>query len=153
LGNTFGQFPVWWRQANFKPPSSNGDGPFQYAYPGFAGFFDYIQKNPPYDDYFNKHMGGYHQGRPSWMDDGFYPVQQRLVDGFDTSDINAVLLVDIGGNVGHDIDEFRRKHPDAPGRLVLQDLPIVIDQIKDLEAMVEPMAYDFLNEQPIKGEI
>jgi hypothetical protein len=63
------------------------------------------------------------------------------------------MLVDIGGNVGHDLEEFGRKHPEAPGRLVLQDLPVIIGQIKKLDDRVERMEYDFYTEQPVKGKM
>lgn len=46
----------------------------------------------------------------------------------------------------------RLKHPDASGRLVLQDLPPVIDSIENLHHDVERMKYDFHTEQPIKGQ-
>jgi hypothetical protein len=45
----------------------------------------------------------------------------------------------------------RRKYNDAPGRLVLQDLPVVIDAIKDLDPKIERMNHDFHTEQPVKG--
>jgi hypothetical protein len=93
-------------------------------------------------------MGGYRQGRPS-----FYPIQENLIAGFDNSSNEATLLVDIGGSLGHDCKEFLSKIPDAPGRIVLQDSPIVIGQITDLDAKVERMPYDFYEEQPIKGNI
>lgn len=95
-------------------------------------------------------MGGYHQGRPSWMDANFYPVQEKLVDGLSTAE-DAALIVDIGGSVGHDLEEFYKKHRDIPGRLILQDLPIVIGQIVKLDDRIERMEYDFYTEQPVKG--
>ncbi|KAF4980247.1 hypothetical protein FZEAL_3706 [Fusarium zealandicum] len=64
---------------------------------------------------------------------------------------NATLLVDIGGSFGHDISEFQRKFSDSPGRLILQDLPVVIDQVTKLDDRIERMKYDFYTEQPIKG--
>ena len=68
--------------------------------------FEYLNKHSPLGEQFDHHMSGYRQGRPSWMDHGFYPVQKNLVEGLDTSD-DAVLLVDVGGGHGHDIQEFR----------------------------------------------
>lgn len=100
---------------------------------------------------FNNHMTAYHEGRPSWMDADFYPVQQELVEGA-CIDAEAVLMVDVGGGLGHDLVEFHRKHPKAPGRLVVQDLPSVIGTIQEIDKAVEPMGHDFFNEQPIKGE-
>lgn len=93
-------------------------------------------------------MGGYHQGRPSWMDPGFYPVQENLVEGFNTE---TAMLVDVGGSIGHDLEELYLKHPSLPGKLILQDLPIVIGQIQTLDPRIEPMPYDFYQDQPIKG--
>lgn len=79
------------------------------------------------------------------MDPDFYPVQELLVKGART-DEDAVLLVDVGGSLGHDIEEFHRKHPTALGRLVLQDLPAVIGQIERIDPAIEPTAYDFFTE-------
>jgi hypothetical protein len=121
------------------------------AYNTELNFFEHLQ-NVGVGESFNSMMGGYHQGRASWMDANFYPVQERLVDGFDKDNKEAAMLVDIGGNMGHDLEEFGRKHPEVPGRLVLQDLPVIIGQIKKLDKRVEPMEYDFYTEQPVKGE-
>jgi hypothetical protein len=61
-----------------------------------------------------------------------------------------VLLVDVGGNQGHDLVRFRKKHPQAPGRLILQDLPAVVAGHTDEN--IEGMAYSFLDPQPVKGQ-
>lgn len=80
-----------------------------------------------------------------------FPVQERLIKGAKT-DPAAVFLVDIGGSVGHDLAEFVRKHPDTSGRLVLQDLSVVLGQIVFLDERIERTSYDFYTEQPLKGE-
>jgi hypothetical protein len=119
--------------------------------------FEWLQANPPGGVYFNHHMGGYSHGRPSWMDDGFYPVRERLLDGYTTGGDDggdgkgAALLVDIGGSVGHDLEEFYKKFPEVEGRLVLQDLEPVINQIEALDDRIERMVYDFHTPQPVKG--
>jgi hypothetical protein len=110
-----------------------------------------MQAHPPTGPQFNHHMGGYRQGRPFWCDEGFFPVQERLVKGIKT-DADSVLIADIGGSIGHDLTEFATKHPSAPGRLILQDLPAVLGQIASLDGRVERMEYDFFTEQPVKGE-
>lgn len=84
------------------------------------------------------------------MDPGFYPVQERLVDGVTIGE-DDVLLVDLGGSFGHDLSDFRRKWPGLPGRLVLQDLPEVVVSVKDLHPTIEVTAHDFFTEQPVKG--
>lgn len=86
------------------------------------------------------------------MDPNFFPVQERLVKGAKSED-DAVFIVDIGGSIGHDLAEFGRKHPDTPGRLVLQDLPVVLGQIASLDDKIERMPYDFYTEQPLLGKV
>lgn len=70
---------------------------------------------------FNNYMSGYRQGKRSWMDEDFYPLKESL--GYDTQshDKIDVFLVDVGGGLGHDIEELKAKHPGIRGRLVLQD--------------------------------
>lgn len=84
------------------------------------------------------------------MDVGLYDVP-----GLINVDIVAqdALLVDMGGSVGHDLSEFRRKWPQASGRLVLQDLAEVLAQAKtmSLHPSIELMEHDFFTEQPVKG--
>lgn len=64
------------------------------------------------------------------------------------------LVVDIGGGKGHDSLRFARLHPEIPdGSVVVQDLPHVLDAARtfDGQKKVVPMAYDYLDPQPIKG--
>lgn len=67
-------------------------------------------------------------------------------------DSGEVLMVDVGGNAGHDILGFHRTHPKQPGRLILQDLPGQI-QLLDAQALapIELMCHDFFTPQPVKG--
>jgi hypothetical protein len=84
------------------------------------------------------------------VDPGFFPVKERLVDGANSHE-GATFLVDIGGSLGHDLEEFNRKHPKVPGRLILQELQSVLLQINSLDERIERIAYDFYTENPIKG--
>ncbi len=118
-----------------------------HAYHTDKDMFGYLQSIDHGQD-FNYHMTGYRQGRPAWMT--FYPVQERLVAGADAQP-QAPFLVDIGGNLGHDLVEFHRHYPNTPGRLILQDLPTVLSQITKLDTAITPMSYDFLTVQPVKG--
>ncbi|MBE3048194.1 hypothetical protein IMZ48_37955 [Candidatus Bathyarchaeota archaeon] len=147
--NSFFKFPEFAIKTNYKTPVNPTDGSLQHAYSTEHNFFEHLETHQPYGAQFNQHMGGYRQGRPSWMDKGFYPVQERLINGFDAA--SPALLVDIGGGLGHDLDEFRRKNLEAPGKLVLQDLGPVLGQITDLDSKIERMEYNFYDEQPVKG--
>jgi hypothetical protein len=69
-----------------------------------------------------------------------------LVEGYDKS--SPVLLVDIGGGVGHQSRELRSCYPCLEGDIVVQDLRVS----KELElAGVRGMEYDFFTPQPIKS--
>jgi hypothetical protein len=102
------------------------------------------------------------------MHPAIYPVEDRLFSGAQGS-TDAILIVDVAGGLGHDIQEFKKFYPHHPGvsypdqfryytltnstskKLVLQDLPVVIQDVKDIDPSIQLMAHDFLTEQPIKG--
>lgn len=82
------------------------------------------------------------------MDEGFYPVSERL-GGVGEAE---VLLVDVGGATGHDLAEFRAKWPTMPGRLILQDEVEAISSIQEGERPgIECTVHDFFFSQPVKG--
>lgn len=61
------------------------------------------------------------------------------------------LLVDIGGNLGHDLIAFKQKHPAIPCKIILQDPPSVIDNVKDLPPGIEAVTHDVFASQPFKS--
>ena len=85
--------------------------------------------------------------RANWLD--FYPLNQ-LAYGFSKAE-DAVLLVDVGGGRGHEIQEINTRYPALPGRMILQDLQGTIGQVRP-EPGMEVMAHDFFTPQPIRGE-
>ena len=81
------------------------------------------------------------------MDVRFYPVAERL-SGIPKDE---VLLVDVGGGLGHDLRAFKAKYPQVPGRLILQDLKEAIMQMPQSHPELETQVHDFFNPQPVKG--
>lgn len=144
------KLPGFFRSTGYRNPDEATAGPFQFAYGTSQHWFQWVSDRPAICQQFNHHMSAYHQGRPSWMDRDFYPVENGLLN-FVKPGPNAVLLVDIGGGLGHDLQEFHQKHPSAPGRLIVQDKADVIQQVPNEPGKVEFMAHDFFTEQPIKG--
>ena len=57
----------------------------------------------------------------SWLD--IFP-HERLVA--DSGNHESAIVVDVGGNVGRDLERFRAAHPELASRLVLQDRPEVV---------------------------
>lgn len=85
------------------------------------------------------------------------PSQCQNGNGYSNGHVNGngndndVLLVDIGGNRGHTLANFLSRWPNTAGRLIPQDLQIVLDDIKDLNPSIEAMVHDLFTEQPVKG--
>ncbi|PWY79169.1 o-methyltransferase [Aspergillus heteromorphus CBS 117.55] len=143
--------PAALKKTNYANPHNSTSCGFQLGFQTPLHFFDFLKENPVHAVQFNNHMTAYHQGRPSWMDIGFYPVLSLVADtGINERD---ALLVDMGGSMGHDLSEFRRKWPQVPGRLVLQDLPDVVQQARGmgLDARIEVMVHDFFEVQVVRG--
>lgn len=114
-------------------------------------YFGQVRSDPHIDQMLDNWVEGDQQGRRSWVNADFYNIHGDLIDGFDASIKGGVFLVDIGGSNGRNIEELRFAFPKVPGRLVLQDIPSVIDRLRDLPDYVETMRYDFFTEQPVKG--
>ncbi|KAI9925332.1 hypothetical protein ASPWEDRAFT_62821 [Aspergillus wentii DTO 134E9] len=139
--------PAHLHDNNYINPTSYTDSAHERGYNTSLTFWEALKRDPLIAKQFSNHMAMYGVGRPSWMDVGFYPVQ-RLLDGVKHDD---TLLVDVGGSIGHDILEFQRKWPNAPGRLVLQDLDAVLSKIDSIHPRIEVMPHDFFTPQPVKG--
>ena len=108
--------------------------------------FEWIKTKPRLQSAFNTVMGisRLRKGE-DWFE--YYPFLEKLQAESDAD----VVLVDIGGGLGHGLVTLREKFPTLGGRLILQDLPIVIDDVKDLPVGCEAMAHDFFMPQPVKG--
>ncbi|KAI0019172.1 putative O-methyltransferase [Xylariomycetidae sp. FL0641] len=139
--------PEHFRKMKYADPSASPNAPFQTAHQTDLHFFAFLDKNPAFLEAFNGYMSAYRAGKPFWADPRFFPIAD-LTEGFEAS-VSDVLLVDVGGGLGHDILELRKKHPSLPGRAILQDRPEVISAVA-AEAAFEPMAHDFFTPQPVK---
>ncbi|PWY70297.1 o-methyltransferase [Aspergillus sclerotioniger CBS 115572] len=144
--------PEFLRKTQYQNPTNGLVCPFQQGFRTEFSFFDFLSRDSTLSAQFNNLMSVYHQGRASWMDQGFYPVERLLTPTPITSTPDSnILLVDVGGGKGHDLNEFRIKWPAATGRLILQDQPAVLAEATGLHESIERMPHDFFTEQPCKG--
>ena len=130
------------------PKDHTQKSPLQYAC-GMT-LWQLFDKYPGRRKCFDDYMAVRRAGLATWYET--FPMAERLCGGA-KKDADAVLLVDVGGNWGHELAAFHQAHPDVPGRLVLQDLPGMIDKVKKENPPkdVECLAYDLFTSQPIKG--
>lgn len=106
--------------------------------------FRFYQENRIEGESFNQVMGGVMATQASWLD--IFPHDTLLA----AANAEGPLLVDVGGSIGHDIERFRKAHPETASRLFLEDLPAVV-KLSQVPDPVNKIEYDFFTPQPIKG--
>ena len=120
---------------------------FEYAH-GTKSIFGLLEKNAEQKQSFDDYMRSRRLvDAPQWFD--IYPAATKFENAH--KDADAILLVDIGGGPGQELERFKQNNPDIPGRCVLQDLPITLKRIDKLVDGVEAMEYDFFTPQPLTG--
>lgn len=62
-----------------------------------------------------------------------------------------ILIIDIGGGYGQLLEALRKARPDLNGRMIVQDLPNVIESSQFVEG-IEGMAHDYFAPQPVQGQ-
>ena len=136
--------PEYLAQTSYANPSDPENGIFQYTKDSKGNLFDYYNYHREEGKSFNHVMGGVMAQQASWL--SIYP-HETLVN---TAVKGSTILVDVGGNIGHDLERFRILHPDVADRLVLQDRPDVIALSKCPDP-VKKMPHDFFTPQPVRG--
>ena len=148
-GPSFHALPKYLKSTKYRDPTELTNGPFQFAHQTNLPFFAWLDQNPPYLSIFNSYMSAYRAGKPIWCDTGFYPVTEHLIDGFDVNQSN-VILVDVGGGLGHDLKELKTRYPSLPGQLILQDREEVISTLDPSSTTFQASAHDFFTPQPVQ---
>lgn len=142
---TLSKLPEYLQAHQYANPQEYTTSPMKWAVG--QSQFEWLASHKDQQTLFNSYMASRRQGRPMWFDT--YPVGRLL--GHDVPYEDSVFLVDVGGNQGHDLSQFRLKHSHLPGRLILQDLPDVVAGVSSRDSGVEVMGYSFLDPQPVQG--
>lgn len=116
--------------------------------------WELFQAEPEHLANFSAYLSGRREDMVGyWFD--IWHAKERITKIMETSpDSKRALVVDVGGNVGYDLQAFRKRFPELKGRLVLQDLP---DNIRNAKTLlegdeIEAMEYDFFTPQSVKGQ-
>ncbi len=141
--------PEFLGMTKYKNPTEGRNGIFQHAHNTQFHFFEWTHEEPKRLNTFNTFMGGHRRLRTAWFES--FPIDDILFHGPEVHKDDA-LLVDIAGGEGYDLETFRRRVPHAQGRLILQEVPEVIDGLTDLHQDITSMKYDFFTPQPVKGK-
>jgi hypothetical protein len=145
--HTAAAFTYYFEANGYKNPSDAFDGPHQFAKNTKQHVFEWMGERPKIQNAFNKVMGMSIREKVDFYQ--MYPVAERL----QVSSPEEVMIVDVGGGLGHELAGFRKSNPDLQGKVILEDLPNVIDEAKKkgLADGVEAIGHDFFEPQPVKG--
>ncbi|OOF94199.1 hypothetical protein ASPCADRAFT_51459 [Aspergillus carbonarius ITEM 5010] len=135
--------PTYLHQTSYANPISPTTGIFQSTKNYQGDLFQYYAAHPREGASFNHVMGAVMANQASWLD--IIPPTHFLTD----SDPTLPLIVDVGGNIEHDLEKFRAAYPHTAERLYLQDLEPVVKASKCPDPVVK-MVHDFFEEQPVK---
>lgn len=141
----FCHMPAFQAKIGYKDPVALSDCCWFNAKNIKLPHFESLNENPKDLEMFANHMAGSAEGRSNWLN--LYPID-KILSG---ADADGALVVDIGGSRSHDVEQFRVRAPQEPGRLIIQDLPLVIEEAKrTAHKSVRLMAHDFTQPQPIR---
>ena len=145
----FAQLPQYMRETHFHQFASQPHEKSPFAYTHGVEFWDFLDKDPIRRKDFDNYMAAKRQSEVPWYT--VFTEVGSLAKSLEGGE-DAVLIVDIGGGMGPGMRSLAKAHPELLGRLILQDLEVVIDHVrKDPPQGVELMPHDFFTPQPIKG--
>ncbi|KZL80419.1 s-adenosyl-l-methionine-dependent methyltransferase [Colletotrichum incanum] len=142
----FSKMPRHLAQTKYRNPVDPADGIFQYAKDCRGmDMFHFYQENKVEGESFNQVMGGVMATQAGWLE--IFPHDKLLT----SVKKDGPLLVDVGGSIGHDMERFRKAHPETASRLYLEDLPEVV-KLSKCPDPVNKIGHDFFTPQPIKAD-
>ena len=147
VGPIFQALPDYLAETKYNNITDNGKTVIQKAYNMDLPAFVWLPSQPKRFDYFRQAMAVQRGGTPIWL--SVFPVEKEI-SGWSANPDKA-LLVDVGGGSGQQCLAFKVYYPKLPGRLILQDLPQILENVPPIES-VEMMARNFFEPQAIKGK-
>lgn len=152
----FNKLPKYLASIGYKNPDDPKNCNFQFTYNG-ASPWEVFSATPELNKSFNQGMESHSRfNLHSWT--SIYPTETIVEAAKEKAAQNGttegVLVVDVGGNKGYDLEKFRATNPQAcqSGSLVLQDLPDVLKDVPEgLHDAIKVVPYDFFTEQETKG--
>ena len=144
IGPVFQALPDFLAKTNYQDILDDTNTPTQVAYKTSLPGMLWVQEQPQAAAYFNDYIAFHRKQQLTCWD--VYPVMTETHG----RDPKAVVLVDVGGSLGHQCAEFKHRFPQVPGRVVSQDLQGPISTAMSIPG-VENMVHDMFTPQPIKG--
>lgn len=154
--------PAFLASTAYVNPSDPGHGNFHFNFGDTADPWHVLVADPEVSKDFNQSMESHSRfNLQSWT--SIYPTEtiiqaakERKAEGSGVAgeeEGQQVLVVDVGGNKGYDLEKFRSAHPKdcPPASLILQDLPVVLRVTPELHPAIKSVEYDFFTAQTVRG--
>lgn len=147
--------PDYLASIDYRNPNDRHNSLFGFAYQTDLNMYDWLQAHPEQMEIFND----FQSANAQLIEEHVQHILETLLapgkiletssSKFQQSN-DKVLFVDVGGGRGEELRRFRKNHPELKGRIVIEDLPSVVEG-QEVEEGVEAIAHDFFTPQPIKG--
>lgn len=150
------KLPAYLASLGYRNPNDRHNSFFGFAHQTELNMYEWLQEHPEQMEIFNEFQSANAQLNEGSVQRILQSLLLPADDDFGTdSEMSGqgddrVLFVDVGGGRGESLRTFRRNHPELRGRIILEDLPKVVEGQEVVEG-VEAIAHDFFTEQPIKG--
>ncbi|KAF3059332.1 Demethylsterigmatocystin 6-O-methyltransferase [Daldinia childiae] len=132
------------KQTSYQTPVDEANTAFHMAFRTTLDPFSWFAQNPTYLADFHAYHALRRQPDATWL--SVYPIETEAA-GWPT---DQPLYINVGGGVGHQCAQFKEKHPNLGGRVILQDLPHSVAEALPTPG-VENMAYNMFEPQPVIG--
>ena len=149
------KLPDYLASLNYRNPNDRHNSFFGFAHQTDLNMYEWLQAHPEQMKIFND----FQTANAQFNEGSVQRILESLLVSGDNLGTNAgqseqdndkVLFVDVGGGRGEALRKFRRVHPELRGRVIIEDLPMVIEG-QEVEEGVEAIAHDFFTPQPVIG--
>lgn len=138
--------PKYFASHGYTSPSDATDAPMNVGFGHKGSWFDYlaVPGNERIAAVFNTAMSLQRSNADAAWSVSGYPALERLK----IEDEDRVVFADIGGGIGHQLVKFSAQFPDLKGKLLLEDLPSVVESATSLPANITKIGHSFFDPQP-----
>ncbi|KAI1208247.1 S-adenosyl-L-methionine-dependent methyltransferase [Annulohypoxylon truncatum] len=146
----YNAIPEFLREAEYSNSADINNCPLNLVHSKDGTFWSWLGKDLPQRERFTTWTQCFRYGLPTIFD--AFDIKDEI--GQNSTD-STILFVDVAGASGHQCVAFKQRYPELPGRIILQDRPEVIQQVKSSPLpgfeRIEAQPHDIFKPQPIIG--